>query len=142
MREELDKFLCERYPLLYADRHASMQETCMYWGFDVGDGWFGAIDRLSAELEKIIAAMPGDDRPRAAQVKEKFGGLRFYMTWETDEMSDLISDAEEECWRTCEVCGAAGQLQTTGGWLKTLCSSEECDPTDRYRPVSMENQND
>lgn len=61
--------------------------------------------------------------PRAMQVKEKFGTLRFYTTWETDEMSRLIEQAEEKSAVTCEDCGQPGQ-ETNEGWVRTEC--EEC----------------
>lgn len=60
------------------------------------------------------------DLPRASQVKEKFGTLRFYMTCETKEMSEAIRVAEEESARTCERCGMPGE-QRGGGWVLTLC---------------------
>ena len=50
MREELDKKLVEKYPLLYRDRYAPMTETAMCWGFCCGDGWYNLIDTLSALL--------------------------------------------------------------------------------------------
>jgi len=50
MREELDKKLVEKYPLLYRDRYAPMTETAMCWGFEHGDGWYNIIDTLSALL--------------------------------------------------------------------------------------------
>ena len=50
MREELDKLLCEKYPLLYRDRNAPMTETAMCWGFCCGEGWFNIIDTLSGLL--------------------------------------------------------------------------------------------
>jgi len=50
MREELDKQLVEKYPLLYRDRHAPMTETAMCWGFCCGEGWYNIIDTLSALL--------------------------------------------------------------------------------------------
>jgi hypothetical protein len=58
--------------------------------------------------------------PRASQVKEKFGTLRFYMISETDEMSKLISEAEAKSAITCEFCGEPGELRNTG-WYITLC---------------------
>ena len=48
MSPELDRQLCERYPLIFKDRHASMQVTAMCWGFDHGDGWFHILDVLCA----------------------------------------------------------------------------------------------
>jgi hypothetical protein len=50
MSPELDKQLCERYPLVFKDRHASMRETAMCWGFEHGDGWFPILDTLCALL--------------------------------------------------------------------------------------------
>jgi hypothetical protein len=47
MREELDKQLVEKYPLLYRNRYAPMTETAMCWGFSHGDGWYNIINALS-----------------------------------------------------------------------------------------------
>ena len=80
MKEELDKALVRDFPNLYVDRNASMTKTCMCWGFCCDDGWEPIIRKLSEKLEKIIVDMPKNNRPKAIQVKEKFGGLRFYMS--------------------------------------------------------------
>lgn len=132
MRKELDEQLCRECPNLYADRGKSMMETCMYWGFDCMDGWFPIVRDLSLKLEAIIAAMPDEERAkyRAAQVKEKFGTLRFYMTAETDEMDKLIEEAEKASAVTCEYCGQPGKLRTKG-WLFTLC--DKCDEERPWR---------
>jgi hypothetical protein len=60
--------------------------------------------------------------PRAAQVKEKFGGLRFYMTSGSDEIYDLINKAEVLSRKTCEECGQPGE-EGAGSWIRTLCES-------------------
>ena len=60
--------------------------------------------------------------PCASQVKEKYGTLRFYMTCETQEMSDLISVACKKSAVTCENCGKPGKRNKTG-WISTLCDS-------------------
>ena len=120
MREDLDKRLCAEFPLLYRDRHGDKMETCMCWGFP-GDGWFHILYRLSAKLEPLIAAQPEEKRAVAAQVKEKFGGLRFYMDGkQTKEIRDLVNKAESEALVTCEMCGVPGE-QRSRGWIKTLC---------------------
>jgi len=61
--------------------------------------------------------------PRASQVKEKYGTLRFYMSSGTHEMWDLIDAAEEKSERICEDCGktAAETSADDWGWLTTLC---------------------
>ena len=50
MNEQLDKQLCEKYPLLFKDRNADMRTTAMCWGFEHGDGWFNIIDTLCWHL--------------------------------------------------------------------------------------------
>lgn len=61
--------------------------------------------------------------PRASQIKEKFGTLRFYMTSYTDEIDKIVTEAEKKSEETCEHCGKPGTLRTEG-WLFTLC--DEC----------------
>lgn len=54
------------------------------------------------------------------QIKEKYGGLRFYYAPLDDEVDAMVDAAEEQSQRTCEVCGEHGMLRD-GGWLQTLC---------------------
>ena len=54
MRKELDELLCEKYPKIFRDRSAPMNQTCMCWGFDCGDGWFNIIDQLCANIQGHI----------------------------------------------------------------------------------------
>jgi hypothetical protein len=58
--------------------------------------------------------------PVAVQVKEKFGGLRFYVQAATDKHWSYINFAESMSYRTCEECGAPGKTYTDG-WHTTLC---------------------
>jgi hypothetical protein len=59
------------------------------------------------------------------QVKEKFGGLRFYSTGAAAYISDAIRRAEALSYRTCEVTGRPGELyRKPNGWLVTLCPEE------------------
>lgn len=124
MKKELDEALCRDFPNLYRMRNSDDRRHSMRFGFSCGDGWEGTIRRLSEKIEKMILALPEADRAScfAAQVKEKFGGLRFYMTASTTEMETAISEAEEECIRTCEVCGKLGKPDHSLGWVRTECS--------------------
>ena len=54
MKKELDDYLCNKYPKIFADRNKDMQETCMCWGFDHGNGWFNIIDQLCANIQHHI----------------------------------------------------------------------------------------
>lgn len=67
------------------------------------------------------------DIPIAAQVKEKFGGLRFYVNFregvsETaiEKINALIGFAESLSYNTCEKCGNLGRIYMIG-WNRTLC---------------------
>ncbi len=118
MNKENDEFLCTTYPRLYRDRRGSPQQTCMAWGFPSGDGWFYLIRKLSERLEALGGSIV------ASQVKEKFGGLRFYIHSEYGEIPaeafDLCHEAESDSWKICQRCGSPGSLRT-GGWSRTLC---------------------
>lgn len=125
MNITLDEKLVKAFPNLYRDRHSSMGYTAMCWGFDCGDGWFKLIWDLSEKLEKLIIEYkkqyPDDEYyPAASQVKEKYGTLRFYMNFETDEMRKLIDQAEKLSAKTCEVCGKRGKARGYS-WIQTLC---------------------
>jgi hypothetical protein len=60
--------------------------------------------------------------PRASQVKEKYGTLRFYMTHATEEMYAITDKAERQSSKTCEECGKPGKIRGRG-WLYTRCSA-------------------
>lgn len=60
------------------------------------------------------------------QIKEKFGGLRFYS--QTDPiLQQMVAAAEALCDRTCEFCGVPMEpkkrTRKGGFWIKTLCDA-------------------
>lgn len=60
----------------------------------------------------------------AVQVKEKFGGLRFYVDGASSEIYAMISFAENMSYHICEQCGTTTNVTTGGkGWISTLCDS-------------------
>ena len=106
------------------------------WGRWIGcqKGWYPLI----IELDVRLAAL--DSAYRVEQVKEKMGGLRFYIETSSSQaaaMEALIDEAEADSETICEVCGATGVLMvddSNGGWLKTLCVA--CAQGAGYRPAS------
>ena len=133
MKDELDKALCEKYPLIFKDRQGDMKDTAMFWGFEHGDGWYQILDSLCGNIQSYIdwnnrSAVAGykDFQPVeqvvAQQVKEKFGGLRFYYQGGDRHISGMVRMAESWASVTCEVCGAPGTIRH-GGWIKTLCDA-------------------
>ena len=83
--------------------------------FDVQVGWYPLIKNLIDELITL-----GWDK-KVTQVKEKFGGLRFYINGGSDEIYDKITEAEKLSHETCELCGKKGELRTKIRWFTTLC---------------------
>ena len=87
--------------------------------FSTGDGW----NQLIKDLIESLVAM-GWDR-KITQVKEKFGGLRFYTSSVTSEMREVIFLAEQMSFTICERCGEPGKLRCAHAWELTLC--DKCD---------------
>lgn len=122
-KEEMDEYLKSIGGLehgYFADRKI----TDSYF-FDIGEGWYPLVKEL---IEKLIAA--GWDK-QTCQVKEKFGGLRFYINSANDECFNLISQYEKLSCETCEKCGNPGTIRK-GGWISTLCD-EHSDGREPYK---------
>jgi len=50
--------------------------------------------------------------------------IRYYTNFSTDELDDLISQAEEQSMVTCEQCSQPGEIRDIGGhWYATLCDN-------------------
>jgi hypothetical protein len=82
--------------------------------FSCDKGWYGIIKRLIEDLIEL-----GWNK-QICQVKEKFGGLRFYINSGSEEVWQRIQLAESASYITCEKCGELGSLRK-GGWIATLC---------------------
>ena len=92
------------------------------FGFGVGDGWYGILKEL------IIGIKAGDSKEKnnwitkVTQCKEKFGGLRFYVTGTSKKNWDLIRKAEDKSMVVCEETGSEVEVGTwNDGWVKTIC---------------------
>ena len=137
MNTELQEKIMKECPLLYRDKDLGPRQTLMCFGIEPGDGWFALIMDLSKNLERLIRKQSRwwkrlycwlrrypCYRSKAVQVMEKYGALRLYLSFGTQEMHDLIDKAEEVSEVTCEVCGKPGALTWRGGWL--VCRCEAC----------------
>lgn len=120
MTNELDKLLCQRYPLIFAERNLPMTQTCMRWSISCGDGWFDLIDRLCERLQFWTDHYKAP-QVVALQVKEKFGELRFFPRDASQEQRGMICMAEAMSSRICEQCGKPGQKLVHDFWHMTRC---------------------
>lgn len=172
MSPSLDKYLCERYSAIFADRNKPMTETCMCWGMECEDGWFHLIDTLCESIQhqvdnpqwvpkkgvlwslkrgwnnvvKVLFKNDMFSRIRyklsfmdqyeepphvqvvASQIKEKFGGLRFYVNGANSEINNIINFAEHLSYHICEECGKMDETVVCfgKGWIRTLCYECRC----------------
>ena len=89
-------------------------------GVDFRKGWSGILEGLFTKMRQEVTK--GAAQPDILQIKEKFGGLRVYISSGNDKMHEFIREAEKASFRTCEICGDLGLACTSkSGWLKTLC---------------------
>jgi hypothetical protein len=95
--------------------------------FGVGEGWYPIIKNIINELIAL-----GWDK-RAVQVKEKFGGLRFYLESYPEGADDVIIKYEKLSYETCETCGEKGSNSKIKGWLYTLCDDHAKEKEDENR---------
>lgn len=123
MKQSLDEGLCRDFPELCIDRHGDMRETCMCWGFDTGSGWEPIIRQALTELEEL-RKQPGHEGLKLTQVKEKFGGLRIYLSHYSEEAVAIIGKASQASYKTCENCGTTEGVTTEGDrWIRSLCAA-------------------
>jgi hypothetical protein len=87
-------------------------------GIVAADGRFLRFVRC---LEPVVAAAEWETGRRfeVLEVKEKFGGLRFYLNYQNDLISTLIEVSQFESLHTCGVCGQPGQRRGDS-WIQTL----------------------
>lgn len=96
------------------------------FGIECGNGWYKIIDNLCKTIETLIK---DDNYPEVHQIKEKFGGLRFYVGSMTEDNYKQIHGAtllaEYMSYEICEKCGSTDNVEVDeSGWIRTLC--EEC----------------
>jgi hypothetical protein len=127
--DEFSKRMEEKYPKMFAGQ---------YGGFAIGPGWWPIIESLCANIQshtdwwnKNHEKHPVVEQVVVEQIKEKFGGLRFYYQGGDDKIQGMVRMAEAWADRSCEECGAPG---TAGGkgWIRTLCPTHRAEADARY----------
>lgn len=109
------------------------QEEPAHCGMSCGPGWWPILNAAFDDIAKIIDEHPEVLSFKVAQIKEKFGTLRFYYDCNVSrnfspdlsesiylEISQVFRRAEELSKLVCDVCGEPGTL-VGGGWIRTRC---------------------
>ena len=73
------------------------------------------------------------------QIKEKFGGLRFYYSGGDEQIHGMVRMAELWAGRVCEKCGNKGERRH-GGWVRTLCDTHEAEYQERNKNMRSEDE--
>lgn len=133
--DEFTEKLHEKYPKIFAGK---------YGGLCIDEGWWPIIEALASNIqqhidwnnegrERLLKGNPNGwpvpeycEQVVVQQIKEKFGGLRFYYVGGDARIRGMVQMAEAWADRACEVCGAPG-IPRTGGWIKTLCDTHEAE---------------
>jgi len=132
MTDEFEKY--DAFAKRMEDRFPKMFAT-PYGGFCCGEGWWPILETLCGQIQHHIdwKIKQGNDitQVTVAQIKEKFGGLRFYYDGGDDEICGMVSMAESWASASCEICGAPGSSGGKG-WIKTLCPTHRVESDAQY----------
>jgi hypothetical protein len=131
MNTKLDNYLVSKYPKIFINRYESPMVSCLYFGFEHGDGWFWLLDQLCDSIQNYIDInnkYKKEDEKKipqviATQVKEKFGVLNFYFSGGDEFISGMVQLAENMSSNTCEFCGSVVNVGKTSGWISTICKN-------------------
>ena len=119
--EQFENEMKSKYPKMFSQP---------FGGFAIGKGWYPIIDSLCRQIQHHVEWKQeqkekyrrgsGCEQVVVLQIKEKFGGLRFYYRGGDDVVDGMVRMAESWAGHSCEECGNVGKHRG-GGWIRTLC---------------------
>lgn len=120
------KELIAKYPKIFQQYEGN--PGMVNW-LDVPKGWLPNIDKLCGAIQSYIdnvtcyseGKQHKTPQVTCTQMKEKFGGLRFYADGGDNHTEGMIYMAEYLCDNTCQDCGSTDDIGKTKGWITTLC---------------------
>ena len=117
--------LIERFPRLFRGAQPAV------WSH-VPEGWAAILETLFGGIDTLLS----DEQAkcfRVEQVKEKFGTLRVYVSFDRVDaegvnpnptaLRSLVDAAVAGSEVTCYVCGAPGEMRKLGGWATVRCDA-------------------
>lgn len=122
------KELEEKHPPLKTLRKSHV------WPFpEIGEGWYKIIDEMMIRIKAVYQENNWDiTKFEVHQVKEKFGGLRFYTGGLPEGVHDIIHEYENKSYTVCEECGEKGELRENLPWIRTLCDTHYAKVRKKY----------
>jgi hypothetical protein len=128
-----EEFLKE-FPELFSNKHSSA-------GFYLPKGWSRVVWNLCSLIEwHLKYHKEPKPKPQVVQVKEKFGGLRFYINGGDETINAFITFAESMCSGICQSCGTnqGVERKTDRYWMNTRCGS--CRETEEVQRVKRDSE--
>ena len=151
MNEELEMRLQKDFPFM--KRNISEDERNIYrrFGCECAGGWYQLINDLCQAITDIYAEAEVSVDIVIVQIKEKFGSLRFYYSFEDSpnqlhaldflgstslriypnndktkkklrhDIAEIVRSCEEKSSTICESCGYEGVIRMDMRWKQTLC---------------------
>ena len=126
--EPMIRLLCSQImqPVRRArDRVEDHERMCAETPQDQWSDWMRrelTQEKLDEKRQELARAL--EQIPVAVQVKEKFGGLRFYISGGDDRVWDLIAWAESLSYHVCQDCSTMRTARLRNhGWMVTLCDA-------------------
>ena len=128
MEPHLEEALYMEFPYLFSflfDQYKSAEASEPHKSqIRTRSGWYKILYNLCLALNSIIAREGIDPKlVYFTTIKQKFGGLRVYMTHPSapvGAIGEALAKATEESKRTCEDCGAVGELRAAW-WVAVRC---------------------
>jgi hypothetical protein len=108
---EMQEYFPKVFPKMFSGK---------YGGISCGLGWFNILNQLCQNIQSRLDWHPEVEQVVVEQVKEKFGGLRFYISGGDEYIQGLVRMAESISGVTCESCGNPGETRH-GGWIHVYC---------------------
>lgn len=100
-----------------------MKTAYELFGVEVEDGWKQLYQPIIDYIEEYNKST--NNPIEINQIKEKFGGIRIYLSYYTPELDKMIDEAEEKSFSICECCGKHIDNQIIKNyWIYPLC--EDC----------------
>ena len=140
--KESNKKLVEKYPFLrlsdeWTGDHFDDDDFAYTWLDDMPYGWRKAFgEQMCDEIKEELIRCNYLDKYRIIQIKEKFGGLRWYDTGVPDgcKVWDIIRKYEKISATTCIGCGKPATKVSTG-WICPWCDDCANEVGGKFNPI-------
>lgn len=115
-RKEYEDWLFNEYPFLKFDEYNLLEDIPYGWAVSFGED-------LLRDLKEALVKNNLLDSYVVFQIKEKFGGLRWYDNTGNDDVCKVLNKYESLSYKTCIDCGKPAKY-ISRGWICPYC--EDC----------------